>query len=66
MNSFTEEVPDEKRISIATPDMKITSRSVNTFRSTKLRSVKKVRGRFLTLEAFLSEQKKLIPLTVTC
>lgn len=65
-NSFTDDIPVEKRISIATPDMKITSRGVNTFRSTKLRSVKKIQGRFITLEAFLSEQKKLTPLTISC
>lgn len=65
-NSFTDDIPVEKRISIATPDMKIASGSVNTFSSAKLELIKKDQKKKITLGAFLSEQKKSIPLAVTC
>lgn len=65
--SFPEEVPIAKRICIATPDIKKTSRGMNTsvFCSTTFRSVKKIRGDS-TLGAFLSKQKRMVPLTVSC
>lgn len=66
LGSFPDEIPTEKRISIATPDMKITNGNTNVFLSTTLKSAKKIRGKYQTLEAFLSEKKKLIPLTVSC
>lgn len=64
--SFPEEVPIEKRISIATPDMKVVSRNANVFCSTKFRLVKKIRGKSPTLEVFLLKQKRMVPLTVSC
>mgnify|MGYP003442899958 FL=1 len=66
VDSFPEEVPVEKRISIATPEVKIASGSVNTFSSEKLELIKKDQKKKITLGAFLVEQKKTIPLTVTC
>lgn len=66
VNSFPEEIPEEKRIYIATPEVKNKSRGANVFCSSRFRSVKKIQGKYQTLEAFLSEKKKLIPLTVSC
>ncbi len=63
-NSFTKDIPIEKRISIVTPDMVVKKRKIkNIFYS---RSLTSVRGEEITLGAFLVEQKKTIPLTVTC
>ncbi len=62
-NSFTKDIPVEKRISIATPDMVVKRRRKNIFYSSSLTSVQ---GEEITLRAFLEEQKKLVPLTVNC
>lgn len=66
LNSFTDDIPIEKRISIATPDMKIASGSVNTFSSEELELVEKDQKKKITLGAFLKKRKKLVPLTVNC
>lgn len=64
LNSFTEDIPIEKRISIATPDMIVKKRRIkNIFCS---RSLTSVQGKKIRLITFLKKQKKSIPLTVTC
>jgi hypothetical protein len=65
-NSFTDDIPVEKRISIATPDMTITQGSKNTFLSSSLKSVNKIRGKSCSLSAFLTKQKRSIPVAVAC
>lgn len=64
--SFPDDVPVEKRISIATPDMPITQGSKNTFLSSSLKLVNQTRGKSYSLSTFLKKQRGSIPVAVTC